>query len=247
VRLVEWAVRNERPVVIAGLAFVSALGLYATLDSGARLMMQPPGPAFVVLLLVMWWTMMLAMMLPSAAPAILTYAALRRNFIARGVAQPPLTVFISGYGAVWSAFCLGAVALQFATRDLAPLTPMYALTSGLLGGALLLAAGIYQFTPLKNACLRRCQSPLFFFAHRWKNSVYGAFSLGVRHGLHCLGCCWVLMLLLFYGGVMELTWIVGLAAYVAAEKLIPAKAGLGQVAGMGLVVWGGWTMAQSIR
>jgi predicted metal-binding membrane protein len=237
----EWLARHERAVVLAGLAAVTFAGLAGTLRSGDALMGMmagPPGLAYAGLLFVMWWTMMMAMMLPSAAPAILTYAGMRRSFLGKGMAQPPLASFILGYAAIWTLFSAAAVALQLATGDLAPLSPMYALTSRTLGGLLLVAAGLYQFTPLKNACLRRCQSPFFYLARRWRIDAAGTFGLGWRHGLHCLGCCWVLMLLLFYGGVMELRWIVGLALYVAAEKLIPAGHRLAVAAGIALVAWG---------
>jgi predicted metal-binding membrane protein len=239
--LAERLARHERAVVLTGLALVTAFGLFGSLLSGDALMAMmagPPGPAYAGLLFVMWWTMMMAMMLPSAAPAILIYGGMRQRFVERGVAQPPLVVFVLGYAAIWTLFSAAAVALQLATSDLAPLSPMYALTSRTLGGLLLVAAGLYQFTPLKNACLRRCQSPFFYLARHWRNHTAGTFAVGWRHGLHCLGCCWVLMLLLFYGGVMELRWIVGLALYVAAEKLIPAGHRLASAAGIALIGWG---------
>lgn len=237
----EWIVARERFVVLAGLAMAAALGLYVMLAAGDRLMammMAPPGLAYATLLLVMWWSMMMAMMLPSAAPAILTYAGLRRNFVVKGTPQPPLAFFAAGYGAVWTAFSLAAVTLQLLTRNVIALSHTYALTSALLGGALLIGAGIYQLTPLKHACLRRCQSPAFYIARHWRNTGWGTFGMGLSHGFYCLGCCWVLMLLLFYGGVMELTWIVGLAIYIAAEKLLPVHNRLAQFSGVALIVWG---------
>lgn len=239
--------KNERAVVLAGLAVVVAAGLYATLWSGnvLMMMMDASGAVYAALLFVMWWTMMLAMMLPSAAPAILIYAALRRNMIARFGPQPPLAIFVSGYVAIWTLFSAAAVILQLTTRHMIELTGMFALTSSLLGGVLLLAAGAYQFTPLKSACLRHCQSPFMYFARNWKTKASGVFGLGIRHGLYCLGCCWVLMLLLFYGGVMELTWIVGLAVFVAAEKLLPAIGPLRHLAGAGLLLWGAFTLVKA--
>lgn len=244
--LFERVANHDRLLVTASLALAAALGLWATLHTGTALMrMSSPAPgtvAYAGLLFVMWWTMMMAMMLPSAAPAILTYAAMSRRFAQQGVPQAPVAVFVAGYAAVWTLFSLAAVNLQIVTRSLIPLSMMMALVSGMIGGSLLIAAGVYQLTPLKYACLRHCQSPLMFFARNWRKGWGGAFRMGVSHGTYCLGCCWVLMSLLFYGGVMELTWIVGLAAYVAAEKLIPANTQMARFAGMILVIWGLWTL-----
>jgi predicted metal-binding membrane protein len=239
--MVEWTATHERLAVIGSVALAAALGLYVTTGMGNQLMMlmmQPPGATYALLLFVMWWSMMMAMMLPSAAPAILTYGGLRRNFVAKGTPQPPLIYFVAGYAAVWTAFSLAAVGLQLLARNVLALSHMFALTSALLGGVLLIGAGIYQLTPLKHACLRRCQAPAFYIARHWRNTPGGTFAMGFSHGLYCLGCCWVLMLLLFYGGVMELTWIVGLAAYVAAEKLLPVRSLLAQLSGVALIIWG---------
>ena len=238
--MLQWGARHERLVVAAALAFVVIAGLWATLATGEWLMRPSAplssSPAHAVLLFIMWWAMMMAMMLPSAAPAILSYGAIARKLPDGGA---PLAVFALGYAAVWTAFSVGAVALQLITTDVAPLTSMMALTSRLLGALLLIAAGLYQFTPLKNACLRHCQSPFFYVARHWRNGISGSFQMGLHHGIYCLGCCWVLMLLLFYGGVMELSWIIGLALFVAAEKLIPARLHFDRFAGIVLVLWGG--------
>lgn len=244
--LFERVANHDRLVVLASLATVTGLGLWVTLQVGDAVMRYslsaPDTIAYGVLLFVMWWTMMMAMMLPSAAPAILTYAAMSRRFAQKGAAQAPVAVFVAGYAAVWTLFSLAAVILQFATRPLIPLSMMMALISGVIGGGLLIAAGVYQLTPLKYACLRHCQAPLMFFARAWRKGWGGAFRMGVSHGIYCLGCCWVLMSLLFYGGVMELTWIVGLALYVAIEKLIPAGHRMSQFTGAALVMWGAVTL-----
>ncbi|MCB1380576.1 MAG: DUF2182 domain-containing protein [Alphaproteobacteria bacterium] len=241
-----WAARRERGLVAAGLVFVVAAGLWATLETGDWLM-RPSAPAegsatYFVVLFVMWWTMMMAMMMPSAAPAILSFSAIARNIPAAG----GLAIFALGYAAIWSLFSLAATAMQFLTADVIPMTGMMALTSKVLGGLLLVAAGVYQLTPLKNACLKHCQSPFLYIAHHWRNGHGGAFRMGLSHGLYCTGCCWLLMLLLFYGGVMELKWIVGLAIYVAAEKLVPAKLRLDRFAGIALSAWGLWILAEAI-
>ncbi len=248
--LYERVANRDRMVVLAGLACVAGLAFVLMQRSGDRVMMasmsMPYSAAFALLLLAMWWTMMMAMMLPSAAPAILTYAAMTRKFSAQGSRQAPVAVFVAGYGMVWTLLSLAAVTLQIAARPLVPLSMMMAVTSGVVSGGLLIAAGIYQFTPLKQACLRHCQSPLMFFARNWRKGWGGAFRMGVSHGLYCLGCCWVLMGLLFYGGVMELSWIAGLAVYVALEKLVPVGHRLSWVTGAILIAWGLWTVAGAV-
>jgi predicted metal-binding membrane protein len=248
--LSERLAKNERWIVLAALLLSTALGLFATLRLGDRLMMadapEPASFAYAVLLFAMWWTMMMAMMLPSAAPAILTYGAMRRKFQSKGIEQPPLASFVAGYAAIWTGFSLAAVLLQIATRNVLPLTGMMAVASKIAGGFLLIGAGLYQLTPLKYACLQKCQSPLMFFARHWRQGVAGAFRMGIDHGVYCLGCCWVLMGLLFYGGVMEPLWIAGLAIYVLTEKLILTRFHLPQIAGVLLVGWGIWALATAI-
>jgi len=248
VRLLEQTAKHERLIVFAGLAAVAVAGLFSTLRLGDMLMMPTDwvgGPiVYPLLLFIMWWTMMMAMMLPSAAPAILTYAALRRKFTQSGKPAAAIGIFVAGYAAIWTGFSLAAVALHFYLAPYVNLSMMMAVTSAAIGGGLLIAAGLYQMTPLKAACLKKCQTPLFYFAHHWQNGTIGAFRMGLSHGLYCLGCCWVLMGLLFYGGVMELRWIVGLAIYVAIEKLIPLNSKLNRYTGLLLIAWGLWVAFQ---
>ena len=248
--MLERIAKHERWLVLAGLAVVTVAGLAITLRTGDSLMMTTPmlmgAFAYALLLFVMWWGMMLAMMLPSAAPAILTYGALSRKYSQKGTHAAPLGLFVAGYALVWTGFSVIAVALQLLFRDVIALSMMMAMTSGVLGGVLLVAAGLYQFSPLKAACLRKCQSPLIYLGSNWKPGNAGALLMGLQHGVYCLGCCWVLMGLLFYGGVMELRWIVGLALYVAAEKLIPAGNRLSQFTGLLLIGWGGITIYRAM-
>lgn len=244
------AAHNERWIVVTALLTVAAIGLSLTLWVGDRLM-SPVSPisgtaAYAVLLFGMWWTMMLAMMLPSAAPAILTYAALSHKLAAKGGEASHLLLFASGYALIWTGFSAVAATLQIGTGRLVPLSGMMAITSVAVGGGLLIAAGFYQLSPLKYACLKKCQMPLMYFARNWRKGPIGAVSMGFSHGIYCLGCCWVLMGLLFYGGVMELSWIVGLALYVAAEKLVPVKSKFSQTSGLVLIGWGMWTAGQAI-
>jgi predicted metal-binding membrane protein len=199
-------------------------------------------PAYAVLMLFMWWVMMLAMMLPSAAPMILLFAAVNRKQRARGAPHVATGIFAAGYGLAWGIFSLLAVAAQWGLERTLLLSPTMVGTSVALGGAILVAAGIWQMTPLKNACLRHCRSPIHFLSHHWRKGRLGALRMGLEHGAFCLGCCWVLMALLFYGGVMNLYWIVGLCLFVLIEKLAPAGVWIGRLAGAGLIAWGGFLL-----
>jgi len=174
-----------------------------------------------VLMFLMWAIMMVGMMLPSAAPMILLYDRVRERQAARGASLAGTAVFALGYLAAWSLFSLAATFAQWALEQAALLTPMMASASPWLGGGLLIAAALYQWSPLKHACLVHCRSPLFFLGHHWRPGQAGAFLMGLHHGLYCVGCCWVLMALLFVFGVMNLLWIAALALFVLLEKVVP--------------------------
>jgi predicted metal-binding membrane protein len=177
---------------------------------------------------------------------ILLYAAVNRKARERGAPFVPTGVFALGYLAAWGVFSLLAVALQWGLERTALLSSMMVGTSIVLGGLLLIAAGAWQLTPLKHACLKHCRSPLHFLSHHWRKGRWGAFRMGAEHGAFCLGCCWFLMGLLFYGGVMNLYWIVGLAAFVLLEKTAPAGHWIGSAAGVGLIAWGGLLLLGSL-
>jgi predicted metal-binding membrane protein len=203
-------------------------------------------PGYGVLMLFMWWIMMVAMMLPSAAPMILLFAMINRKQREKGAPYVPTGMFAGGYLLVWGGFSLVAVSVQWVLERTGLLSSMMASTSVMLGAGLLIAAGIYQLTPLKHACLRHCRSPIFFITHHWRPGAAGALRMGVEHGVFCTGCCWFLMALLFYGGVMNLYWIVGLAAFVLLEKTIPAGHWLGGLTGVLLIFWGGGLIVAAI-
>jgi predicted metal-binding membrane protein len=223
-------------------------GTMSATVSMAMAVMQPVAwsAGYAVLMVFMWWIMMVAMMLPSAAPMILLYAAVNRKARERGAPFVPTGVFALGYLAAWGVFSLLAVALQWGLERTALLSSMMVGTSIVLGGLLLIAAGAWQLTPLKHACLKHCRSPLHFLSHHWRKGRWGAFRMGAEHGAFCLGCCWFLMGLLFYGGVMNLYWIVGLAAFVLLEKTAPAGHWIGSAAGVGLIAWGGLVLLGSL-
>ena len=211
-----------------------------------RYVFAPWTAARVALLAAMWWTMMVAMMTPSAAPAVLLYARVHRHAAGRGAvgATPPVAAFVAGYVVAWGGFAVAATALQLALHAGGVLSAM---TMGLPGrgvaATVLVAAGVYQFTPWKDACLSRCRAPAAFLARHWRPGAVGALRLGLRHGAWCIGCCAPLMMLLFVGGVMNLVWIAVLTALVLAEKRLPHGRALGRTAGAALVVWGGWLAA----
>ena len=245
----ETVLRRDRIVVVAVLVAVSALA-WAWLLTGAGMeigaatdMARAHGSdGNAPLLFAMWWMMMLAMMLPSASPMILLFAAVNRKQKQRGGTYVPTAVFAAGYLLVWAGFSAGAVVLQLALQHSGLLSPMLASTSRVLGGLMLVAAGLYQLTPLKHVCLRHCRAPVHFLAEHWRPGSGGALRMGMIHGAYCVGCCWFLMLLLFVGGVMNLAWIVGLALLVLLEKTMPAGQWLARAVGLILLLAGGWAL-----
>src|SRR5687767_6727935 len=192
--------------------------------------------AYFALMALMWGVMMAAMMLPSAAPMILLHSSIYRRRMNESTAASAM--FVIGYMAVWAGFSILATGLQWMLSYAALLSPMMELSSRALAGILFIAAGAYQWTPLKQACLRRCRSPLDFIMTHWREGLGGSFVMGVLHGGFCLGCCWLLMLLLFVGGLMNFAWIAALAVFVLVEKLSPAGHWIGRAAGVVLAGWG---------
>ena len=246
--LVQRVLQRERALVVCGLLGVIGLawayllaGAGTLQEMGGMLMPMSSGPwtlEHALLMFAMWAAMMLAMMLPSAAPMILLYGTIARKRMGRGEEVAGSAFFIAGYVAVWLGFSLVAVALQFGLEAAALLSPMMEASSIALASAVLVGAGAYQWTALKQACLKHCRSPLEFVLAQWREGRRGALAMGLRHGAYCLGCCWLLMLLLFVGGVMNLAWIGALAAYLLVEKLAPGGHWIGRLAGLLLIAWG---------
>jgi predicted metal-binding membrane protein len=195
------------------------------------------GPGDIASLFVMWVVMMAGMMLPSAAPMILLVASTHRR---QGGprAQIRTAAFATGYLVAWTEFSLAAALVQAALHAGALMSSSMATQSMLVSGGIFLAAGVYQWLPLKHACLTHCRSPLHFVSEHWREGVSGAFTLGLQHGLFCIGCCWVLMALLFAAGVMNLGWVAAIGALVLVEKLLKHGPLVGRVAGVLFVVWG---------
>ena len=206
-------------------------------------------PAHFGMMFAMWAIMMVGMMLPSATPTTLVYTAVARKASREGTPVAPVAAFVAGYLFMWTLFSLGATLAQWGLESAALLSPMMVSASPALGGVLLIGAGVYQLTPFKDACLEHCRSPAHFIAERWRSGPLGAFRMGVEHGAFCLGCCWVLMGLLFFGGVMNLLWIAAITLFVLLEKVAPFGAGGGRLSGIGMVGAGlfvllsGWAIA----
>jgi predicted metal-binding membrane protein len=243
---------RDRVVVLLALAAIAALAwLYVIHMAGSMpaiptAHVQPWGAVELLLMFLMWAVMMVAMMLPSAAPMILVFTSVKRRSAAGSALALVTGLFALAYLVVWIGFSLAATAANWALHQAGLMTAMMGSTLPLVGGILLLAAGVYQWTPLKHACLSRCRSPLAFLMTEWRPGRSGAFFMGLRHGLFCLGCCWALMTLLFVLGLMNLLWIAALAAIALLEKVLPGGLWVSRVLGIALIGWGAWMIAASL-
>jgi len=258
----EAVVRRDRMVVVIALTTVIVLS-WAYVLAGAGMgmsafemtRMSQPGmaggmtgtammtpavwtPGYAVIIFFMWWVMMVAMMLPSAAPMLLLFVTINRKQRETGHPHVATSIFAAGYLAAWAGFSLVATMLQWEFERTGILSPMVVGNNVIFGGVLLLAAGVYQLTPIKHACLRHCRSPLDFLGTHWHRGANGALRMGLTHGAFCVGCCWFLMGLLFFGGVMNVYWIAGLALFILLEKTLPAGEWFGYATGVALLVWG---------
>jgi predicted metal-binding membrane protein len=239
---------SEGPSDMAGMPGMngmSGMGSMAAMPSALELAVWTP--SYAALILSMWWVMMIAMMLPSAASMLLLFARVNRKERSGGRPYVPTAAFAGGYLGVWAGFSAAATALQWHLEHVGLLSSTMATSSLWLGAAILVAAGAWQLTPIKSACLRHCRSPLSFLLHGWRRGYAGAFRMGLGHGAYCLGCCWFLMSLLFFGGIMNLYWIIGLAIFILAEKTMPMGQWFGRVIGIGLVVWGGLLIVTALQ
>ena len=249
----EMFLKRDRWFVLVGLTGTTALAwtylvsiaadMDATLmDTMTMAQIAPWSVHDFWLMFIMWVVMMVGMMLPSAAPMILLYAAVRRRQRKRGHVISTTSVFAVGYLVAWTAFSLVATTMQWVLEQASLLSPMMASVSPYLGGALLTAAGIYQWTPLKHACLQNCRAPAEFLSRSWRNGTGGAVAMGVHHGAYCIGCCWVLMGLLFVAGVMNLLWVASITALVMIEKIAAGGHLFARIAGAMFVVVGAYIM-----
>ena len=252
----ECSLKRDRLIVIVGLSAVVALSaIYTLLGVGmpmsaltmTQMAIEMPGmmmasvewtPGYAFMVFLMWWVMMIAMMVPSAARTVLFYAALVRKNKNANKPYAAVSIFLSGYLFVWGFFSLVSTAVQWSLVSIGQMSGMMEISQVPLAGALLVVAGLYQVSPLKQACLRHCQHPVMFFMHNWKSGVLGALRMGMQNGWFCLGCCWVLMALLFVGGVMNLLWIAALALFVGLEKLAVGLPWLSKLSSVALIFGG---------
>ncbi|MCZ6453122.1 MAG: DUF2182 domain-containing protein [Alphaproteobacteria bacterium] len=205
---------------------------------------QPWGITTFILMLVMWWVMMIGMMIPSAMPMILVHARVQRKRHPEENLMSRSGIFTLGYGVAWFGFALVATLLQWALSEAALISPMMVATSRYLGVAIFLAAGAYQLTPLKHICLANCRSPIHFLTTHWRNGRAGVLRMGIDHGTYCVGCCWFLMAILFFGGVMNLLWVAAIAIFVMMEKLIPRGDLVSRISGVLMLGFAGYLIAE---
>ena len=257
----ERLLKRDRAITALGLAAIASLSwsytiLVASMSSGdmagaaSQMAMpqdQPWSGVDFLLMFAMWMVMMVAMMLPSAAPMILLFASANRK---RQHPQAPYLhlhtlLFASSYVVVWAGFAVIAALANWALQSRGFMTSMMGSALPLWGGGLLIAAGLYQFTPLKFACLNKCRSPLAFLMSEWREGRLGTFVMGLRHGMYCVLCCWALMALLFVLGVMNLAWIALLATFVLIEKLATSGPWFSRASGLLLIGWGAWMVGSA--
>ena len=252
VELLSGLLRHRRATVSGALAgVIAASWAYLLRGAAIRMEMMDIGGGQVMamqfewsaqnaaLMFVMWAVMMAAMMLPSAAPTVLLVTTLASD---RTVDSKPLPItamlFASGYLLVWCGFSVATTLLQWGLDETGLLSETMAFDNGTAAGAVLIAVGIYEWTPLKDACLRHCRSPTEFLVRHWRQDALGAVLTGMRHGIFCLGCCWLLMALLFVGGLMDLAWVAAIAILVLLEKTIPWGGQLSLLTGALSIEWG---------
>ena len=258
----EYGQRHERLLVGAALATLTVLAwayIYSGAGTGtpARTMtalalfphlrpdpmagMSMPMPFGFAAAIAMWWVMMVAMMTPSAAPMVLLYGRVLRHHRKEASTAhrlAPSVYLVAGYLAAWLAFSIGAASLQMLLLSTGVTsTSMLWSQNATFSAAVLAVAGVYQLSPLKSACLAQCRGPVAFLTRHWRPGRAGAFAIGIRHGAFCVGCCWMLMTLLFIGGLMNLAWIAALTLLVLVEKLTPAGPVVSKVAGFALLAW----------
>jgi predicted metal-binding membrane protein len=250
--ILEAALRRDGLVVLAGLLALAGLAWayiahLADVMTAHHQMAMPQSGAWSIGetagLASMWIVMMIAMMIPSVAPVILLFAGVTRRRRLQGVPAAPVSVFTLGYLLAWTGYAVLAALTQSALHSAALLSPAMASASPVLGGGILMLAGVYQWLPVKGACLSHCRSPLGFFSTEWREGVSGALLMGFRHGSYCVGCCWALMALLFVAGVMNLLWVAAIAGFVLIERLLPNGRLLGRITGVVLAGLGLWMVA----
>jgi predicted metal-binding membrane protein len=247
------ALQRDRALVFCALVVLAALAWAYTIYLGLRSspMSMDGGMAMpmawsatnMVFMFVMWAVMMFAMMLPSVTPTVMIYERVRAKREEAGRPFVPTAGFVAGYLLAWIGFSLLATVLNWWLHTSGELTSMMGRVAPTAGGVLLIVGGLFQWTPLKDACLEHCRSPMGFLMTHWREGTLGALRMGLHHGAYCLGCCWMLMALLFVLGVMNLPWVAALTIVVLAEKVLPGGRYLSRALGVGLIAWGVWLVS----
>ncbi len=250
--------QQDKKIVVSGLFTVAAIGwLYMFYMAWAMgnmhlidMWMPPHGgvrPWTVwdyFMLFLMWLTMMLAMMTPTAAPMVLMFATVNKQKKLKQQPYAPTFIFLAGYLVAWAIFSIVASAIQWPLHESGLLNPMMNSRSYLMSGGILIVAGLYQWTPMKDVCLHQCRTPLGFLMTAWKDGKIGAFKMGLHHGLFCVGCCWALMAVLFAVGVMNILWVILITIFVLLEKILPISPKLMRtITGLALIIWGSYWLA----
>jgi predicted metal-binding membrane protein len=243
--------KRDRSIIISGLFFIALLSwLYIIylhkqmvyMDMDAIFFAMPMTPVWTsvdfILLFLMWLVMMIAMMTPSVSPLVLIFARINRQRKQQAHPFVNAAFLMGGYFSAWAIFSLVATGLQWLLQQASLLSPDMITTSKIFGGIVLIASGIFQFTPLKQACLGHCRSPLDFVLQHWKEGKRGALKMGIENGFYCLGCCWMLMVLLFVTGIMNLLWVSIIALFVLVEKIFSQIKWVPYVAGAFLILYG---------
>jgi len=243
--------KKDRLIIISALFIISLLAwvyiiyLYrqmAVMNMDALFFAMPMTPSWTmtdfVLLLLMWFVMMIAMMTPAVAPLILIFAMVNRQRKQQNRPFVNTAYLMTGYFLVWAAFSLAATSLQWLLQQISLLNPEMKTTSKILGSVILITTGIFQFTAFKHTCLQYCRTPIEFVHRHWKEGKQGALRMGIQNGFYCLGCCWMLMVLLFVAGIMNLLWVALIAVFVLIEKITSQTKWISYVAGCALILYG---------
>lgn len=249
--IAEAVIRRDKMVVSFGLAAIILVAVYFTVDMaqshnnlaaaildhhhGAHINESTDGFWH---LFGMWTVMQIAMMSPTAVPMILMHTKVQRSRYSEQSPVPQTVIFFLGYIIVWTAFSAVFAGIQVWMQSKSLLTPFMSSASPWLAGGILIAAGAFQFSKLKEVCLNGCRTPVTYFMTEWREGSVGALLMGLKHGLHCVGCCWVLMALLFVAGVMNLLWMAVITIFVLAEKLWAKGELFGRVGGVAMIIWG---------
>lgn len=243
---------RDHPEVIIGLLAVSVVAwaymlyhyfMMHTLPMSEMWMPPTGGAAWsgmdFWMTFVMWSVMMIAMMAPSALPMVMIFSSINRRARAKQRSYVPTFVFVAGYLIAWVGYSAAATIMQWFLHTWSLLTPMMDSASTVFAGGILIMAGIYQWTPWKDACLHKCRTPVGFVLTEWREGIGGALRMGIKHGAYCVGCCWALMLVLFAVGVMNMLWMALITLFVLAEKVLPGSPGrVRAVSGLALTAWG---------